>query len=72
MSKIGTCNFYNFSAAYSYYRDYEPNMSRAELKSYVLRKIEEGDCKIGAPPIRQGEMLELNREGRYVIVIDGH
>lgn len=62
MTTIGTSYFVSFDAAVKYYRDYEEFPASA-----VATKLEEGDIHIGKPPIKPGEKLSLNSEGRYVI-----
>jgi hypothetical protein len=59
----GTCHFESIFAAIRYYADYGyDNVNMA-----VLRKLREGEIKIGPPKLKEGERVFLNDEGRYCI-----
>lgn len=64
--KIGTSYFISRRAAEKYYKDYDYD----DVKSAVDRKLSDGEIHIGKPDIKAGERLEINNEGRYVILTD--
>ena len=64
----GTSYFKSYIDAIDYYRDYAPNLTRAELGHWVDNKIKAGEIHTGKPDLKPGQRLLLNAaEGRYFI-----
>jgi len=57
----GTNHFINFAAALRYYSAY--GMTQKDVDA----KISDLEIVIGAPIVKEGEKLEVNKEGRYMI-----
>lgn len=55
--KHGTCNFVSFTHAVRYYGN----------KETVTAKVAENEIEIGKPELLEGDKLEINSEGRYMI-----
>jgi hypothetical protein len=65
MPTYGTCYFIDLPSAINYYLPYHQVHNIQEIMDH---KINEGEIYIGTkPPLKLGDMLSLNHEGRYVI-----
>jgi len=54
------------ATAVNYYRGYY--CARKDfIQLHVRHKIELGEIHIGPPPVKEGETLSVNEEGRYVL-----
>ena len=62
--RIGTCHFASYQLAVQYYGAYLP-LGTADL---TRTKIKDGVICIGRPDLKEGEMVELDGDGRYVII----
>ena len=61
----GTCYFVSLIKAEEYYKVY--GFSKQDVK----RKLQEGEIKVGLPPLKQGENLVVIDGGtRYAIQVD--
>ena len=61
-TRRGSNHFLSFGHAAAYYSAYGYNAAE------VRGKIAAGEIAIGNPEINPGERLEVNNEGRYIIV----
>lgn len=59
--RYGTANFKNRTAAYNYFTDYGFNCAD------VRRKIDAGEIRVGTPPVKVGDTLTIDGDGRYWI-----
>ena len=64
MTRTGTCNFVSLAAAERYYASYYG----AGTSAAVYVKLKEKTIEIGPPKVKPSQKLEVNDEGRYVIV----
>jgi len=81
-TRVGTSHFVSRDAAYDYYAQYEvgsytssihggKTRNDAALSALLDNKIADGEIHIGAPVVRDGERLLVDRsEGRYFIESD--
>ena len=68
----GTCYFKSYGWAVVYYMQYQPKDTegyRVACRREVKRKIEEGEIKIGAPPVIPGTIQSVI-QGRYHYSVD--
>jgi len=61
---IGTAHFVSIDAANKYYSEY------GYTPDDVQQKLDAYEIFIGEPPVKIGEILRVNNEGRYVITYD--
>lgn len=60
-TQYGTCCFRSLADAERYYSEHIYGKGAAK------RKLESGEIKLGRPPVKAGDSIHVNDEGRYVV-----